>query len=195
MINTKKYYFLPIVDHITAIVITVVMMLLFGTWLLIPAVSAIATFFTLFTLSGRTYVRMWKLSQKNTLRNYGLTKNDFIRFALPIVIIDLVLIVFYLLCEYNIIPLNDIITNTYYAFPDDLPREIKTTTAFKYAGLVVKFWFFFLTLVAKNVYVFFLAPALSFLSILLGYKLGAKNKEITNVFVKVTEKAKNKFNE
>ena len=193
--NTKKYYFLPIVDHITAIVITVVMMLLFGTWLLIPAVSAVATFFTLFTLCGRTYVRMWKLSQKNTLRNYGITKNDFMKFALPIVIIDLVLIVFYLLCEYNIIPLKEVITNTYYTFPDNLPREIKTNTAFEYVGLVVKLWFFFLTLIAKNVYVFLLAPALSFLSIMLGYKLGAKNKEITNVFVKVTEKAKEKFNE
>ena len=193
--NTKKYYFLPIVDHITAIVITVVMMLLFGTWLLIPAVSAVATFFTLFTLCGRTYVRMWKLSQKNTLRNYGITKNDFMKFALPIVIIDLVLIVFYLLCEYNIIPLKEVITNTYYTFPDNLPREIKTNTAFEYVGLVVKLWFFFLTLIAKNVYVFLLAPSLSFLSIMLGYKLGAKNKEITNVFVKVTEKAKEKFNE
>lgn len=195
MINTKKYYFLPIVDHITAVVITIVMMLLFGTWLSIPAVGAIATFFTLLTLCGRTYVRMWKLSQKNTLRQYGLTKNDFMKFALPIVIIDLVLIVFYLLCEYNIIPLKDIVTNTYYTFPDNLPREIKTTTAFEYAGLVVKLWFFFLTLIAKNVYVFLLAPVLSFLSIMLGYKLGAKSKEITNVFVKVTEKAKKKFNE
>ena len=106
MINTKKYYFLPIVDHITAIVITVVMMLLFGTWLLIPAVSTVATFFMLFTLSGRTYVRMWKLSQKNTLRQYGLTKNDFMKFALPIVIIDLVLIVFYLLCTSSFLASN-----------------------------------------------------------------------------------------
>lgn len=195
MISTKKYYFLPIVDHLTAVGIMLLMMLLFGSWLFIPAVTPIATFFMLFTLCGRTYVRMWNLSRKNTLRHYGLQKKDFVKFLLPIVIVDLVLIVLYLLCDYGVIPLKEVITRSYYVFPDNEPRVLETNTAFDYVSLAVRLWFAFLSFIFKNGFTFLIAPALSFAFGMLGYYFGAKDKQIINSYISITEKIKKKFNE
>ena len=195
MINTKKYYFLPIVDHLTAVGIALLIMLLFGSWLFYPAVATIATIIMLFTLCGRTYVRMWNLSYKNTLRHYGLEKKSFIKFLLPILIVDLVFIVFYILCDYGVIPLKEVITKSYYVFPDNEPRVLETNTAFDYVSLVVRLWFAFLTFIFKNGFTLLLAPVLSFISGILGYHLGAKNKQLLNYYVNITEKAKKKFNE
>ena len=73
MINTKKFYFLPFVDNLTAIGIAFLMFMILGSWMSIPALTAIATFFMLFTLCGRIYVRMWKLSERSTKRHFALT--------------------------------------------------------------------------------------------------------------------------
>lgn len=197
MIRTKKFYFLPFVDNLTAIGIALLMLLLFGDWIIYYApVRAIAVFFMLFTLCGRIYVRMWNLSRKNIRYHYDLTKQNFIKFILPLVIFDLILIVFYCLCEHHIIPLDDIVVKSYYVFPDNAPREMVSTTLFtNYIAPVIKLWFLYLMFILKNGFVLLLAPILSFLSAVLGYKFGAEDKQIANFVANITEKAKNKFNE
>ena len=84
MIRTKKYYFLPFVDNLTAVGIALLFIIMFGNWLNVPAFSAVATFFMIFTLCGRVYVRMWNLSRKNTARRYGLTIENCVKFMLPL---------------------------------------------------------------------------------------------------------------
>lgn len=195
MINTKKYFFLPFLDNLTAVGITLLIMLLFGSWLQNPIFLTIATFFMLLTLCGRIYIRMWKLSRSNTLRHYGLTKNNFIKFIMPLVIFDIVLALFYCLCEFDILPLKDIIVKSYYNFPDDEKREIINISLFEYVGVIIKLWFMYFIFILKNGLMLFLAPILSFSSALLGYHLGKKNIEISNGVAKITEKAKDKFNE
>ena len=93
MIKTKRYYFLPFFDNLTAVGISLLLIFAFGNWFFKPTFAAIGTLFMLFALCGRIYVRMWNLSRKNTRYHYGLTKNDFIKFILPLVIFDLVLVV------------------------------------------------------------------------------------------------------
>lgn len=195
MISTKKFYFLPFVDNLTAVGITFLIVFLFGSWLNSPAFSAIATFFMLLTLCGRIYVRMWNLSRKNTLRNWELKRNDFIKFILPLVIFDVILAVFYCLCEFDIIPLKDVIVKSYYSFPDNAKRELLSISVFDYIGVVVRLWFMYLITFFKNGFVLFLAPLLSFVSAMLGYYLGDKNIQISSGYLKLTEKAKDKFNE
>ncbi len=195
MIKTKKYYFLPFLDNLTAVGISFLIIILFGNWLVSPAFSAVATFFMLFTLCGRIYVRMWNLSRKNTRYHYGLTKIDFLKFILPLVIFDLVIIIFYCLSEANIIPLKNVIITSYYEFPDDAKRELVKISLFDYVTPFVRAWFSYLVNVLKNSYILFLAPVLSFISAMLGYVLGDKNIEILNMFLNVTKKAKDKFNE
>ena len=195
MISTKKFYFLPFVDNLTAVGVSLLIVFLFGSWLNFPAFSAISAFFMILTLCGRIYVRMWNLSRKNTLRNYGLTKNNFVKFILPLVIFDVILAVFYCLCEFDIIPLKDVIVKSYYSFPDNAKRELLSISAFDYLGVVVRLWFMYLITFFKNGFVLFLAPALSFVSAMLGYYLGDKNIQISSGYLKLTEKAKNKFNE
>lgn len=195
MIRTKKFYFLPFLDNLTAVGISLLMLLLFGNWFSNPTFSAVATFFMLLTLTGRIYVRMWNLSRKNTRYHYNLTKNNFIGFILPLVIFDLVIVIFYCLCETNIIPLNDIIVTSYYNFPDNAKRELVEVSLFEYIAPWIKVWFYYLIGIAKNGFVLFLAPLLSLISAMLGFKLGADDKQISNAFLKVTQKAKDKFNE
>ena len=195
MISTKKFYFLPFLDNLTAVGISLLLVLFFGNWFSNPTFSAIGTFFMLFTLCGRIYVRMWNLSRKNTRYHYGLTQNNFIGFILPLVIFDLVIIIFYCLCEYNIIPVKSIIVDSYYIFPDEAKREFVTVSLFEYITPWVRAWFSYLVFILRNAFVLFLAPVLSFISAFLGFKLGASDKQIINVFLKITQKAKDKFNE
>ncbi len=195
MINTKKFYFLPFVDHLTAIGIAFLLFMILGSWVSIPAVSAIATFFMLFTLCGRTYVRMWNLSERNTRRHYDLTIKDFAKFLLPIVVFDLVIILVYCLSEWGILPLDEIITKSYYNFPENAAREIVSISILDYFELFVRFWFLFLVCLPFNGAVLILAPLMSFVSGILGFYLGAKGKQIIHSYIKITEKAKKKFNE
>ena len=195
MISTKKFFFLPFIDNLTAVGVTLLIVFLFGSWMQIPAFSAVATFFMLLTLCGRIYIRMWKLSKSNTLRHYGLTKNDFIKFIMPLVVFDIVLALFYCLCEFDILPLKDVIVKSYYDFPDDAKRELVNISLFEYIAVAIKLWFMYFLFILKNGLMLFLAPILSFASCMLGYHLGKKNIEISNGVLKVTEKAKDKFNE
>ena len=154
MIRTKKYYFLPFVDNLTAVGIALLFIIMFGNWLNVPAFSAVATFFMIFTLCGRVYVRMWNLSRRNTRYRYGLTQTDFLKFILPLVIFDVVLILFYILCEYGIIPLKDVIVTSYYNFPEDAKREFIEVSLFEYLTPFVRAWFLYMTGILKNSFIF-----------------------------------------
>ena len=195
MIKTKKYYFLPFLDNLTAVAISFLLIILFGNWFNSPAFSAVATFFMLFTLCGRIYVRMWNLSRRNTRYHYGLTKFSFLKFILPLVIFDLVFIIFYILCEYDVIPLKNVIVTSYYNFPDDAKRELIEVSLFEYITPFIRAWFAYLVNILKNSFIFFTAPVLSFISAMAGYKLGADDKQILELFIKVTKKTKEKFEE
>ena len=195
MINTKKFYFLPFVDNLTAIGIAFLMFMILGSWMSIPALTAIATFFMLFTLCGRIYVRMWKLSERSTKRHFALTAKDFAKFLLPLVIFDVAIILIYCLSDWGILPLDKIITDSYYTFPDDAARVLTTVSVFDYFGFFVRFWFLYLVCFPFSGPMLFLAPVLSFASGMLGYHFGAKDKQIVNSYINITEKAKKKFNE
>lgn len=191
----RKYYFLPFLDNLKAIGISLLAFLIFGSWMTNPVFSTIATIFMLVALCGFVYSRMWKLSRRNTQRGFGLTIKDFIKFILPLVIVDVVLITFYCLCQAGIIPLDEIILKTYYNFPDNAPREIIEISLFDYVGPTLMIWFSYLAGAASKGYVLFIAPILTFLSALAGYRLGCDNKLIQESYINITEKAKKKFNE
>lgn len=195
MIKTKKFYFFPFLDNLTAVGVSLLILLFFGSWLNFPAFSAVATFFMLFTLCGRIYVRMWNLSRKNIRYRYGLTITDFVKFILPLVIFDFVIIIFYCLCEFDVIPLKNIVITSYYSFPENSERELVNVSLFEYIAPWIKAWFAYLVAILHNGFVMLIAPLLSLLSAMAGYKLGKENKQILDVFLKVTQKAKDKFNE
>ena len=195
MIRTRKFFFLPFLDNLTAVGITFLLLFIFGSWFSIPTFAAIATFFMLFTLCGRIYVRMWNLSRKNTARRYGLTIENCVKFMLPLGIFDVVLITFYCLCEFNIIPVKSIIVRSFYEFPDNAPRVLNSYSLFEYVAFVVKFWFSYLICILNNCFVLYIAPVLSFVSGIFGFYMGAKDKQIANFYIKASEKAKKKFNE
>ncbi len=191
----KKYYFLPFLDNLKAIGISLLAFLIFGSWMINPVFSTIATIFMLVALCGFVYSRMWKLSRRNTQRKLGLTAKDFVKFMLPLIVFEIVIITFYCLCEEGIIPLDNLITKTYYNFPDDAAREIVNVSLFDYVGPIIKIWFSYLVGVTSKGYVLFIAPIVTFGAAMLGYRLGCDNKLIQDSYINITEKAKKKFNE
>jgi hypothetical protein len=191
----KKNYFLPFLDNLKAIGLSILFLLFFGSWLVSPVFSAIFTFAMLAALFGLIYSRMWKLSRKNTQRKIGLTAKDFLKFIMPLVIFELVVITFYCLCEAGIVPLDKIILESYYRFPDNAARELVQVSLFDYIGPVIMLWFSYLVGVASKGYVLFIAPLISLAATMSGYYLGSDNKQIQEYYIKATEKAKKKFNE
>ena len=191
----KKNYFLPFLDNLKATGFSVLFLLFFGSWLVSPVFSAIFTFAMLAAMFGFIYSRMWNLSQKNTQRKVGLTAKDFLKFILPLVIFELVIITFYCLCEAGIIPLDKIILDSYYHFPDNASRELVQVSLFDYVGPAILVWFSYLVGIASKGYVLFIAPVISLTAAMSGYYLGSDDKQIQEYYIKVTEKIKNKFNE
>lgn len=195
MFDKKKYYFLPFLDNLKAVGISLLAFFIFGSWMTNPVFSTVATIIFLIVLGGFVYSRMWKLSRRNTQRKLGLTIGDFIKFILPLVIFDVVVIAFLWLCKSGIIPLGDIVLKTYYTFPDNAPREIVYVSLFDYVGPVLMVWFSYLVGVASEMYVLFIAPVVTFVGAIFGYRMGCENKLIQDSYINITEKAKKKFNE
>jgi len=194
-LNTKKFYFLPFLDNLLAVLITLGVLLLFGSWFYSRAFNTIATIILILITGGLFYSRMWKLSRSNNLRKYGLNVLSSVKFMLPLVIFEVIIIAFYCLCEANIIPLKDIIVKTYYQFPDNLPRVKVDVSLFEYIAAFIKIWFFYLIGITQNGLVLFLAPVISLIGATLGFYMGKDNKQILEYLYNLTEKAKKKFNE
>lgn len=191
----KKYYFLPFIDNLKAVGLSLLAFFIFGSWMTNLIFSIIANTFMLIVLGGFIYSRMWKLCRKNTQKKFGLTIKDFVKFILPLVIFDVVIITFLCLCKSGIIPLDDIILKTYYTFPDNAPREIVSVSLFDYVGPVLMIWFSYLVGATSEVYVLFIAPIITFVAAIFGYRMGCENKLLQESYINITEKAKKKFNE
>lgn len=195
--NTKKYYFLPFLDNLLAVLVSLLFTMFFGSWFQYKFFGIAAGIFMTLVMCGFIYSRMWKLSRKNIRYDYGLKQSDGVKFILPLTIFNFLLIMFFWLAQLNIIPLKDIIIKTYYTFPDNLPRMPVHISYFDYITLLVRFWFAYLIGFSQETYVLLLliVPVLTVLSGMLGFELGKANKEILNGYAKASNKIKKKFNE
>lgn len=195
MPNKKKFYFLPFLDNLKAIGMSILFIFIFGTWYNNAIFRTIFTMISLLFLCGFIYSRMWKLGKKNVQRYWELKLSDCVKFMLPLVIFEAVIIIFYFLCEKDIIPLRDIVLKSYYSFPENLPRELVKVSVFDYVVPVINLWFSYLTGVAASPLVYLIAPVASLFSAVFGFKMGMNGKELQMYYIKATDKVKDKFNE
>lgn len=195
MPDKKRFYFFPFLDNLKAIGIGLLFMFIFGSWYNNAIFRTVFTMISLLFLGGFIYSRMWKLGKKNTQRKWGLEISDCVKFMLPLIIFEVAIIIFYFLCEKNIIPLRDIIIKSYYSFPENLPRELVKVSVFDYVIPVINLWFSYLTGVAATPLVYLIAPAFSLASAVFGFKMGSGGKELQDYYIKATDKVKDKFNE
>ena len=195
--KTRKYYFLPFLDNIFAILISLLFTVFFGSWASNKIFGTVMGIALTLVMCGFFYSRMWKLSRKNTRYGYGLPKNFAVTHVFPYAVACFVLIFIYMLAKHNILPLKDAVIKTYYTFPDNLPREQVIISALDYLQVIIRFWFSYLLPVTRELPVWLMctAPVLSVIFSVLGYTLGAKNKEILDVYAKTVHKVKDKFNE
>lgn len=192
-----KYYFLPFADNFLAVLISLLFTVFFGSWFGNAIFGFIMGVALTLVMCGFIYSRMWKLSRKNTRYGYDLPKDTAIRCVLPLCIVSFLLILIYLLADHNIIPLRDMVLKTYYTFPDNQPRELISVSPFDYLTVITRFWFSYLLPFTQtpSAWLFCLSPILTAISAVLGFRLGAENKEMLDGYVKVVNKAKEKFNE
>lgn len=195
--NRKKYYVLPFLDNLLAVLVSLLFTMFFGSWFQMKAFGIAMGLIMTLVMCGFVYSRMWKLSRKNTRYGYGLKPSDGVKFVLPLAIFSLLVILFFFLAQQNIIPLKEIVLKTYYTFPDNQPRVAVHISPFDYVTIFTRFWFAYLLGFSQNthVYIFVIAPILMVLSGALGFRLGAENKEVLDQYVKTVKKAKDKFNE
>ena len=195
--NTKKYYFLPFLDNLLAVFVSLLFTMFFGSWFQNKIFGIAMGVVMTLVMCGFIYSRMWKLSRKNTRYGYGLKPSDGVKFVLPLAIFSLALILFFFLAQTNVIPLMDAVLKTYYTFPDNLPRVPVHITPFDYLTVFVRFWFSYLLGFSQETHVWLLliSPVLMLLSGALGFKLGAENKEVLEGYAKASDKLKKKFNE
>ena len=192
-----KYYLLPFLDYALSILICLLFTAFFGSWFTFRPFAVIFGIATTLAMCGFIYSRFWKLSRKNTRYKLGTKNSEFIKFVLPLVILSSVLVLIYILADNGILPFKDVIVKTYYMFPDNLPREMVNVTLFDRYNSFVRFWFIHLLafMDKTNAYLLIISPFLTFFSCVLGVRFGAKNKEVLEGYVKVTDKIKDKFNE
>lgn len=192
-----KYYFLPFLDNLLAVLISLLFTVFFGSWFTSRVFGFIMGVALTLVMCGLVYSRMWKLSRKNARYGYGLEENTGIKCVLPLCLFGFILTLIFLLADHNILPLRDIVIKSYYTFPDNLPRELVAVTPFDYLTFATRFWFSYLLPFDRNpsAWLFCFSPILAAISSALGFKFGAKNKEMLNEYVKVVNKTKEKFNE
>ena len=195
--NTKKYYFLPFLDNLLAVLISFLFTMFFGSWFQNKVFGVIMGLIMTLVMCGLIYSRMWKLSRKNTRYGYGLKPASGIKFVLPLAIVSAAIALFFFLAQIDVVPLKDTVLKTYYTFPDNLPRVPVHITWFDYETVFTQFWFmYFLGFPQEiRIWLFAAAPVLMLLSAALGFQLGAENKEVLEGYVKAVNKAKKKFNE
>ena len=195
--KTTKYYFLPFLDHVIAVLISLLFTVFFGSWFTNKIFGTIVGLAMTLVFCGLIYVRLWKLSRQNTRYGYGLKRDAGVKFVLPLALFSLLLTFFYVLAKHGIIPLNEIVLKTYYTFPDNLPRAKVLITSFDYLGVGVRLWFSsFLGFTTKMpVWLMCLSPVLAVLSAHVGFRFGAEHKTILDGALKASDKVKEKFNE
>ncbi len=195
--KTRKYYFLPFLDNIFAVLISLLFTVFFGSWASNKIFGTVMGIALTLVMCGFFYSRMWKVGRKNIRYHYGLPKNFAVKHVFPYVIACFVVILIYVLAKHNILPLKDAVIKTYYTFPDNLPREQVIISLFDYLQIFVRFWFSYLLPFTRElpVWMMCIAPVLSVIFSVLGYTLGTQNKEIIDAYAKTVNKAKEKFNE
>lgn len=195
--NTKKYYFLPFLDNLLASLVSLLFTMFFGSWFENQIFGVVSGVFMTLVMCGFIYSRMWKLSRNNTRYDYGLKPSDGVRFLLPLVIFHLALILFFFLAQSDIIPLKNIVLKTYYTFPDNLPRVPVCISPFDYVTVFTRFWFSYMLGFSQETHLWLMLtfPVLTLLSGVLGFRLGAENKEMLEGYVKASKKIKKKFSE
>ena len=195
--KTKKYYFLPFLDQVIAILISLLFTMFFGSWFTNKIFGFVMGLAMTFVFCGLIYSRIWKLSRQNVRYDYGLKENAGVKFVLPLALFSLALIFLYVLAKHNIIPLKEIIAKTYYTFPDNLPREKIVITGLDYFTMGIRLWFSSFLGFTQDmpVWLMCLSPILAVFSAFLGFRLGAENNEILEGYIKLSNKVKDKFNE
>lgn len=195
MPDKKRFYFLPFLDNLKAIGIGILFIFIFGSWYDNAVFRTVFTLISLIFLCGFMYSRMWKLGKKNTQRQWGLKLSDCVKFMLPLVIFEVVIIIFHFLCEKDVISLRDIVIKSYYSFPENLPRELVKISVYDYVIPAINLWFAYLTGVASSGLVYLIAPIFSLGAAIFGFEMGTARKELQDYCIKTTEKIKDKFNE
>ncbi len=160
-----------------------------------PAYSAI---FSLI-LFGLLYSRAHKAAKRDSrLKENQPGMWEGLRMAIPLAVLNLVIILAFALIEYNVVPVRDLVIKTIYRFPDNAPREKLDVLLIDSIIPFIRVWFGALVGFMKEnttTLILFIMPILNLAAGFLGYYAGRKKFFIADYIFRAKEKMKDKFNE
>ena len=195
--NKKRYYFFPFLDQVLSVLVCLLFTMFFGSWFGYPLFGFLCGIIFSLVMCGFIYSRMWRLSRNNTRYKEGLDASAGVKLVLPLCIVHLILIFIYILAKHNVIPLQSMVRDVYYTFPENADRVKVTVSVFTHLKFYMNMWFAYFVPFTNDMPVWLMcfAPVLTVLSAALGFKLGAENKELTEKAAKAINATTKKFHE
>lgn len=197
----KKNSLLMFVDYFLVIIMCMLGIMIFS-WLLSFSWGYVAysVFFSL-VFFGMIYSRAWKTAKKELKNKERKPKiSDGFKISLPLTVFNILVIAFFALVLYNIIPIRDNVVNIVYSFAANEPRVRSEILFINYIVPIVRIWFapligFMPQSGNTSPLILLLSPIITVSASLLGYFLGMKKYYISDSIAKVSGKVKDKFNE
>ncbi len=194
----KKTMLMLFVDYLLCLLFELFGLILFS-WMLqfswgYPAYSVL---FTLI-LFAMFYSRTHTAAERDRKRKELKPPTEGLKMAAPLVCFNLVVILVYALMQYNVIPVHDVLMNTLYSFPDDVPRVVTKLYLIDYITPIVRVWFGHLVgfmTESTTPLLLLISPLVTLAGAFVGYFAGSKQFYIADVLFKTQEKVKEKFNE
>ncbi len=194
----KKTMLMLFVDYVVCLIIQF-LFLLFSTWMF-KADWVFKAYSLVFSLVffGKLYSRTHKAAKRDLLHKELKPLTEGLIMAAPLAIFNLLVILFFGLVKNNILPIRDVVVQSYYTFPDNEPRMITEVFFIDYLTTIVRVWFSSLIGFCQDstpVLLLLVSPIMTLAAGFLGYVAGSKKFYLSDLIYKTKEKVKTKFNE
>ncbi len=194
----KKTMLMLFVDYVVCLAIQFLFLLL-STWMFKTdwVFKAYSLVFCL-VLFGKLYSRTHKAAKRDLLHKELKPLTEGLMMAAPLAIFNLLVILFFALVKSNILPIRDMVVQSYYTFPDNEPRVITEIFFIDSLTTIVRAWFGYLIGFCQNqtpVILLLVSPIIILAAGFLGYAAGSKKFYLSELIYNTKEKVKTKFNE
>ena len=198
MSNRRKTMLMMFTDYIFNILLQILGWVLFAQ---IPALSFLNPFYSVLMcllLFSFLYARAYNTAKRDAKTELKRSKAEGLLLAMPLAVLNLLIILLFTLIQSNIIPIRDVVVKTVYSFPDNAPRVATDILLFDYIVIIIRVWFGSLIGFMKaelSPCLLLVTPLLILGAGFLGYYLGCKKIYISELLSSLKKKLADKFNE
>lgn len=200
MISDKKCKLMLFVDYLIVLLLSLFGLMIFSWMLQYSWGFLLYSAFFVLVYFGMIYSRCWNKAKSDLkYQKDNLRGTKAFRLVLPLTLTLLIFVLLFVLIQYNIIPIRDLVTDVHYILEENQPRKAENVILFSSVVPVMRILFAFLNgfqpTDSTQALVFLIAPAVTVLAGFAGYCAGMKKFYLSEVIFRAQQKAKDKFNE